>query len=89
MKAERLEDDDVAEGLWFTEILQEGVLGLWSTNGTEEEIERKRELLFSWGYGEEGTKTNLFPSTLCTKGFYFKTTLFLFTAVKPKAFYLM
>ena len=37
------------------EILQGRCIGGWSTNETE--IERKRELLFSWGYGEEGTKS--------------------------------
>ncbi|MDA1505271.1 tyrosine-type recombinase/integrase, partial [Bacillus cereus group sp. TH43LC] len=66
LKAERLEDDDVAEGLWFTEILQGDVLGNWSTNETE--IERKRELLFSWGYGEEGTKNNPVPFYSMHKG---------------------
>ncbi|KIP24225.1 putative phage integrase [Bacillus thuringiensis serovar morrisoni] len=54
VKAERLEDNDTVEGLWFAEILQEGVLGDWSQNATDEELKRKRELLFSWGYGEEG-----------------------------------
>lgn len=58
VRAERLEDDDVVEGLWFIEILQEGVLGKWYQNSTEEEIERKRELLLSWGYGTEETNSN-------------------------------
>ncbi|MDY8166627.1 tyrosine-type recombinase/integrase [Bacillus thuringiensis] len=68
LKAERLEDDDVAEGLWITEILQEDVLGNWSINETEKEIKRKRELLFSWGYGEEGTKNNPVPFYSMHKG---------------------
>lgn len=72
VKAERLEDNAVADGLWFTEILQEGVLGLWSANETEEEIKRKRELLFSWGYGKEGTKNNPVPFHSMHKGILFQ-----------------
>ncbi|WP_257143367.1 site-specific integrase, partial [Bacillus cereus] len=72
VKAERLEYNDVADGLWFTEILQEGVLGHWSTNETEEEIKRKRELLFSWGYGKEGTKNNPVPFYSMHKGILFQ-----------------
>ncbi|MDI6503684.1 site-specific integrase [Bacillus wiedmannii] len=74
VKAERLEDNDVADGLWFAEILQEGVLGKWSSNGTEKEIERKRELLFSWGYGEEGTKNNPVPFFSMHKGVLSQST---------------
>ncbi|PHG67305.1 site-specific integrase [Bacillus toyonensis] len=73
LKAERLEDDDVAEGLWFTEIVQEGVLGKWSRSSTEEEIERKRKLLLSWGYGEEGTNNNPAPFTSMHKGILFQS----------------
>ncbi|MEK4500808.1 site-specific integrase [Bacillus sp. FSL R12-0069] len=75
LKAERLEDDDVAEGLWFAEILQEGVLGMWYPNATEEEIMQKRKLLFSWGYGEENLTGNPEPfypkhkGILCTSTF--------------------
>lgn len=75
LKAERLEDDDVAEGLWFVEILQEGVLGQWYSNATEEEIQQKRKLLFSWGYGEENLTENPAPfyskhkGVLCTSTF--------------------
>ncbi|MEB8650028.1 site-specific integrase [Bacillus cereus] len=68
VKAERLEDNDTVEGLWFAEILQEGVLGDWSQNATDEELKRKRELLFSWGYGEEGSITNPKPFQSMHKG---------------------
>ncbi len=74
LKAERLEDDDIAEGLWFLAILQEGVLGLWSQNETEEEIKRKQGLLFSWGYGEEGTNTNPVPFYSMHKGILSQNT---------------
>ncbi|HDR3887327.1 TPA: site-specific integrase [Bacillus cereus] len=68
LKAERLEDDDVTEGLWFTEILQAGVLGMWFQNATEEEIKQKRKLLFSWGYGEENLTGNTGPFWSRQKG---------------------
>lgn len=74
LKAERLEDDDVAEGLWFTEILQEGVLGQWYYKSATEEIEQKRKLLFSWGYGEEGTKNNPAPFFSMHKGVLSQST---------------
>ncbi|HDR7470486.1 MULTISPECIES: tyrosine-type recombinase/integrase [Bacillus] len=68
VKAERLEDDDIAEGLWFAEILQEDVLGNWCQNTTDEELERKRELLVSWGYGEKGSIINPRPFKSMHKG---------------------
>ena len=55
-------------------ILQEGVLGLWSQNETEEEIKRKQGLLFSWGYGEEGTNTNPVPFYSMHKGILSQNT---------------
>ena len=33
----------------------------WYQNGTEEEINQKRKLLFSWGYGKENLKGNPEP----------------------------
>ncbi|MED1596216.1 MULTISPECIES: tyrosine-type recombinase/integrase [Bacillus] len=74
VKAERLEDDDVAEGLWFAEILQEGVLGKWFQNVMDEGLEQKRELLFSWGYGEEGSISNPSPFESHHKGVLSQTT---------------
>ncbi|OFD47714.1 tyrosine-type recombinase/integrase [Bacillus mycoides] len=74
VKAERSEDDDVAEGLWFAEILQGGVLGKWCQNATDEELERKRELLVSWGYGEEGLTSNPKPFEAFHKGVLSQTT---------------
>lgn len=53
IKAERLEDDEKAEGLWFMELFEKGVIGSWGVNTTDEEIKLKRELLYSWGYGDE------------------------------------
>jgi len=61
IKAERIEDDDVAEGPWFIELFEKGVVGQWATNATNEEKEQKRQLLHSWGYGEEGSTVNPTP----------------------------
>lgn len=63
MKAERLEDDEEVEGLWFVELFEKGVVGNWSVNSTEDEIKQRREFLYSWGYGEEGTNPVPFSST--------------------------
>ncbi|MNC80168.1 hypothetical protein D3C75_1328610 [compost metagenome] len=50
IRAETLGDDqEVAEGFWFRELLQEGVLAQWSQNATEEEFQRKNALLFFLG----------------------------------------
>ncbi|MES5844487.1 MULTISPECIES: site-specific integrase [unclassified Bacillus cereus group] len=68
VKAERLKDDDVAEGLWFTEILQEGVLGNGFLNIKDEEKERKRKFLSSWGYGSEEKDSNPIPFSSMHKG---------------------
>jgi hypothetical protein len=68
IKAERIEDDDVAEGLWFAELFKEGVVGTWFQNATNEELKRKRELLLSWGYGEEGLNKNPNPFASTHKG---------------------
>ena len=56
-----MEDDEEAEGLWFIELFEKDVIGHWSQNATDEEIKRKRELLYSWGYGEENSNTNPVP----------------------------
>ncbi|MEI2311260.1 site-specific integrase [Bacillus nitratireducens] len=71
LKAEQLENDDVAEGLWFAEILQEGVFGKWHQNLTEEEVQQKRKLLFLWGYGEKNLTVNPEPFCARHKGILF------------------
>ena len=55
VKAERLDDEEEAEGLWFVELFEKNVVGNRSLNGKEGEIQQRRKLLYSWGYGEEGT----------------------------------
>jgi integrase len=52
IKAERISDDEETEGLWFTELFKENVIGKWLNNVSEDEIIQKRELLYSWGYGD-------------------------------------
>ncbi|MGA3601641.1 site-specific integrase [Lysinibacillus agricola] len=55
IKAERLSDGDEAEGLWFLELIEMDVIGSNIYNNVSEvKIQRKLELLNSWGYGNEG-----------------------------------
>nr|WP_255786857.1 site-specific integrase [Bacillus cereus group sp. BfR-BA-01355] len=61
IKAERIEDDDVAEGPWFIELFEKGVVGKWFQGATDEEIQKKRQVLYSWGYGEEDLASNPDP----------------------------
>lgn len=68
VKAERLEDDEEVEGLWFMELFEKGVIGQWSRNANDDELQQKRELLYSWGYGEEGSTKNPVPFLSMHKG---------------------
>jgi integrase len=68
VKAERLYDDEEAEGLWFTELFGKGVVTDWYSNASDDEIIQKRELLYSWGYGEEDTTKNPVPFLSMHKG---------------------
>ncbi|KQL55379.1 integrase [Heyndrickxia shackletonii] len=63
VKAERLDDDEKAEGLWFTEIFEKGLIGRWNefVDVTDDLIQQKRELLYSWGYGKNDFTENSFP----------------------------
>ncbi len=53
VKSERLTGDAPTEGLWFTEILRQGLLGSKLDSGSEEDQKRKQEWLMAWGYGGE------------------------------------
>ncbi|PES74617.1 integrase [Bacillus cereus] len=61
IKAERKEDNEFAEGFWFTQLFKEGVVGQWSQNATDKELKKKREFLLKWGYGCEGSTQNPLP----------------------------
>ena len=61
IKAVRLNDDEDAEGLWFMELFEEGVIGKWTQNSTDEEIQLKRKLLLAWGYGDEKLNESPLP----------------------------
>lgn len=52
-RVQRLDGDAPAEGFWFTELLQQGVLGKRVRMGTPEEIAAKYAWLRAWGYGED------------------------------------
>ena len=68
MRAERLNEDEEAEGLWFMELFKKGVIGQWNKNANDDEIIQKRELLYSWGYGEENSIKNSVPFFSMHKG---------------------
>lgn len=62
VKAERIDDGEDVESLWFLELFEKGVIGQWSRQENNEEIiKKKRELLNSLGYGEEGSTRKPVP----------------------------
>lgn len=61
IKAERLGDDEEVEGLWFMELFEKGIIGDWSSSATDDEIQQKQEILFSWGYGNESKSQKPVP----------------------------
>lgn len=73
IKAERLHDDEAPYGLWFTELVSAGVLGQWSQTASEEEVQRKRALLKSWGYGAADSRVNSLPFYTQHKGILFQS----------------
>jgi hypothetical protein len=56
VKAERLVGDAPPEGLWFTELLQMGILGQKPCQCSGEQQETKIAWLKAWGYLEQETK---------------------------------
>jgi hypothetical protein len=55
VRAQRLIGDAPPEGFWFEELLRAGLLGTGPFRKDTAEATRKRELLRSWGYGQEGS----------------------------------
>ncbi|WP_251025259.1 site-specific integrase [Bacillus sp. ISL-57] len=68
IKAEKLDEDEEAEGLWFIELFKNGVVGQWPQNTSDDEIKQKQKLLNSWGYGEENSNKNTVPFSSTHKG---------------------
>ncbi|MDF1997325.1 site-specific integrase [Peribacillus frigoritolerans] len=68
VKAESIHDDDEVEGLWFTELIEEGVLGHPYQNATEEEMDQKRAFLSLWGYCDINSGSNPRPFDSQHKG---------------------
>lgn len=61
VRAEQLAGDAPPEGLWFTELLQRGMLGNSPRLGQAAEIAAKQEWLRAWGYGEEDSDERVRP----------------------------
>lgn len=73
IRAERLNDDDEVEGLWFLELIEQDVIGSKIfDNIFKEKAQRKLELLNSWGYGKDGELPRPFKS--CHKGVLTQST---------------
>lgn len=53
IRAESIEHDSVPEGLWFNELIEKNVLGLWTKNRPVEEHEEILNFLSLWGYKSE------------------------------------
>lgn len=62
------DEEETAEGLWFLEIIQTGVMGQWYQNATDEKRTIKRNILASWGYGNSGKLDDPIPFCSQQKG---------------------
>nr|WP_318241030.1 site-specific integrase [Ureibacillus galli] len=74
VKAERIGDNEEVEGLWFMELFEFGLIGDWFKNISDDEIQQKRELLYSWGYGDDGYTQNPLPFASRHKGIITSST---------------
>ncbi|PEP12644.1 integrase [Bacillus pseudomycoides] len=74
IKAERLEDDEEAEGLWFIELFENNLIGQWFQNLNDNELKHKRDLLFLWGYGRDNSNSNPEPFNSKHKGILTSST---------------
>jgi hypothetical protein len=62
VKAERLVGNAPPEGLWFQDLLREGVLGSGPCRGSNKEtVARRLKFLQSWGYREDSSDTKCAP----------------------------
>lgn len=83
VRAERLVGDVPPEGLWFTELLQMGMLGQRPRQGSGQQLEAKRAWLKAWGYLEQETRGNLTPFWTLVPGLLtwpLAESCFMFTA---------
>lgn len=53
IRAESIESDSMPEGLWFNELIEQNVLGVWLKNRPIEEHEKILNFLSLWGYEYE------------------------------------
>lgn len=56
IRAETVESDSVANGLWFNELIEQNVIGNWEKIRPSEEHGDIRNFLNLWGYVSEGNK---------------------------------
>lgn len=53
IRSERMDDGTVGEGLWFLELMKEDVLGQWYKYKSDDEIQKRLDFLYQWGYVSE------------------------------------
>ncbi|MCY9659510.1 site-specific integrase [Paenibacillus chondroitinus] len=68
VKSKRTDDSSNGEGLWFSDLMKEDVLGFWTQNKSKEEIYKRLSYLNQWGYGTEENKTYPVPFWTGHKG---------------------
>ncbi|MDQ8738153.1 site-specific integrase [Paenibacillus sp. LHD-38] len=68
IRSERSSDGSEGDGLWFLELIKEDVLGLWSQNKNEAELQKRLNFLRQWGYCGERNETNPVPFYTRHKG---------------------
>lgn len=68
VKGERLEGETPPEGLWFTDLLKMGLIGLQGHYGSAQQIAERQAWLRQWGYGDEHSETPTYPFTTRVSG---------------------
>ncbi len=68
VNVEPLEGNTRPEGLWFTDLLKMGLIGLQGSHGSEQQIAERQAWLRQWGYGDEDAQTPTYPFTTRVSG---------------------
>ncbi|PEO35926.1 MULTISPECIES: site-specific integrase [Bacillus cereus group] len=61
VKSESLHGDDEVEGIWFTDLIENNVLGNFFQKATKEEIKQKQDFLKFWGYMDMSSESKSPP----------------------------
>ena len=61
VKSEPLDEDDEVDGLWFTDLIENDVLGNLFQRANKEEIKQKQDFLKLWGYMDKNSESKSPP----------------------------